>query len=205
MIVIIDYGCGNSYLKSIQDKLRRIDIDVRISSRIDIIENSEKLILCCGGAFGHGIKKLIKSEIIPILNKKVLIEKTPILGICLGVQLFTKWSEEGNANGLGWLDTKTHKFEFNDNQLKIPHIGWHSIKIVNESPLLKGLDDNSKFYFSHSYHLSTSMNKENIIAKTTYGYDFPSIIQCDNIFGTQFHPEIMNSSGIKILRNFERI
>ena len=201
MIVIIDYGMGN--LRSILNKLQRMDAEVVISSKVEDIEKTEKLILPGVGSFAAGMDNLEKYNLIPILTKKVIEDKIPILGICLGMQLLTKRSEEGNADGLGWIDAETKQFEFERNniKLKIPHMGWNSIDIRRDSTLLKNVPANSTFYFVHSYHVCCN-GTNSVVATTNYGYDFTSVIQKENIFGTQFHPEKSHKNGIKLLKNF---
>jgi glutamine amidotransferase len=201
MIVIVDYGMGN--LRSILNKLQRVDAEVVISSKVEDIEKAEKLILPGVGSFAAGMENLEKYNLIPILTKKVLAEKVPILGICLGMQLFTIRSEEGNAEGLGWIDAETKQFEFERNniKLKIPHMGWNSIDIRRNSALLKDVPRNSTFYFVHSYHVCCN-GTNSVVATTNYGYDFTSVIEKENVFGTQFHPEKSHKSGVRILKNF---
>ena len=201
MIVIVDYGMGN--LRSILNKLQRMDAEVVISSKVEDIEKAKKLILPGVGSFATGMDNLEKHNLIPILTKKVIEDKTPILGICLGMQLLTLRSEEGNAEGLGWIDAETKQFEFEgkDIGLKIPHMGWNSIDIRRESALLKDIPTNSTFYFVHSYHVCCN-GTNSVVATTNYGYDFTSVIEKENVFGVQFHPEKSHKSGIKLLKNF---
>ena len=201
MIVIVDYGMGN--LRSILNKLQRIDAEAIISSEVEDIEKAEKLILPGVGSFAAGMDNLEKYNLIPILTKKVIEEKVPILGICLGMQLLSRRSEEGNADGLGWIDAETKQFEFERNniKLKIPHMGWNSIDIRRDSALLKGMPTNSTFYFVHSYHVCCN-GTDSVVATTNYGYDFTSVIEKENVFGTQFHPEKSHKSGVRLLKNF---
>ncbi|MGA9140989.1 MAG: imidazole glycerol phosphate synthase subunit HisH [Methanocella sp.] len=207
MIVIVDYGMGN--LRSILTKLQRFDIDAKISADSSDITAADRLILPGVGHFAAAMDNLNRRGLIPVLNEKVVDEKTPILGICLGHQLFSKWSEEGNVAGLGWVDAKTIKFNFNgiDNDsgngdgLKIPHMGWNTIKMMKQTPILDGIEDESRYYFVHSYHVRCN-DPADVVAKTAYGMDFVSILQHDNIYGIQFHPEKSHNRGINILKNF---
>jgi glutamine amidotransferase len=198
-IVIIDYGMGN--LRSVYNKIQRSGFKVVISDEESVLRTSSKIILPGVGHFQNGMKNLRKKGLIEILNTKVIEEKTPILGICLGMQLLTKYSEEGNIMGLGWLDAETVKFRLKNIQYKVPHIGWNSLEKKRESVLLAGIPVNSFYYFVHSYHVKCNDN-EDILTTTDYGYSFVSSVQKENIFGTQFHPEKSHEWGEKILKNF---
>lgn len=205
MIVIIDYGMGNT--GSILNRLRRLGIEAKVSSEAADLEQATKLILPGIGFFTAGMDNLKKNGLLPVLERKVIKEKTPILGICLGMQLFTRKSEEGNTDGLGWINAETRKFDSNksNTKLRIPHIGWKLIDIKRASPITEGLSNDAGFYFVHSYYVNCN-EKENVIATANYGYDFVSVIQKENIFGTQFHPEKSHKNGIELLRNFaERV
>lgn len=200
MIVIIDYQAGN--LRSVANKLSRIGAKVAISDKAEVIAKADKIILPGVGFFKTGMANLKKAGLIPILNQKVLKEKTPLLGVCLGLQLLGQKSEEGNARGLGWIKAETKKFVFSEKEkLKIPHMGWNSLKIKRKSRLLEGISPKDSFYFVHSYHLCPQDPKI-ILATTNYGYDFTSVINQENIFGTQFHPEKSHQAGFQILKNF---
>ncbi len=199
MIAIVDYGMGN--LRAILNRFERLGAKAVITSDSATIESADKLILPGVGNFAAGIQNIDKMGLRPILSKLALQKKTPILGICLGMQLLTTHSEEGNVNGLGYIPSTTIKFPVSN--LKIPHMGWNTIKITRPSLLLSDIPDNSRFYFVHSYHLTQSPAT---IASTNYILDFPSIVQQDNIFGVQFHPEKSHFEGYNILKNFaERI
>lgn len=204
MIVIVDYGMGN--LGSIQNMLKRVGADALISSDISEIENADKLILPGVGSFDTAMKNLNNLGLAHILNKKVIKDKTPVLGICLGIQLFTKRSEEGNLQGLGWIDAETIRFRFDNNQtnLKIPHMRWNTVKIRQESSLFKDMYKDARFYFVHSYHVVCN-NEHDILSTTCHGYDFASAIQKENIIGVQFHPEKSHKFGMKILQNFTEL
>lgn len=197
MIAIIDYGMGN--LHSVLKAFKRINSDVIISSDINEIKKADKLILPGVGHFKNGMKKLKEKNLIGVLNDMVLKEKKPILGICLGVQLFTKHSEEGDVDGLGWIDAKTVKFK--DSKFKIPHMGWNDLNIKKNSVLFDGINNENNFYFVHSYYLDCK-DQGDVLATTSYSKEFVSAIQKENIFGVQFHPEKSHSYGLQILKNF---
>lgn len=198
-IIVVDYGMGN--LHSVIKALKRIGVNAIISSNPEELENADKIILPGVGHFKKAIENLKDEGFIEILNKKVLEDKTPILGICLGMQLFSKFSEEGDVEGLGWIDAETKKLKINETNLKIPHMGWNSVEIKKESKLLNGIENDELFYFVHSYNVVCS-NSKDILTKTKYGAEFNSAVEKENIFGTQFHPEKSHKAGLKILKNF---
>jgi glutamine amidotransferase len=198
MIAIIDYGMGN--LHSVLKAFERVNAKAVITSNLEIIEKSDKLVLPGVGYFKQGMDNLKRLKLIDALNKKVISKKTPILGICLGMQLLSDFSEEGNAEGLGWTKGSTIKFNL-ESKFRIPHMGWNSLNIKKESKLFNGLKENDLFYFVHSYHVVPKEN-QNVLSITNYGNFFVSAIEKDNIFGVQFHPEKSHDSGLKIIKNF---
>ncbi|MBI5686981.1 MAG: imidazole glycerol phosphate synthase subunit HisH [Verrucomicrobia bacterium] len=201
--VIVNFGLGN--LGSLQHKLRRAGIEAGISSRPDEIERARLLFLPGVGHFAMGMKNLRDYGLIPVLNKKVLEDKTPVMGICLGMQLMTKWSEEGDVAGLGWIPAVTRRFRFEGDAagLKIPHIGWQPLQARRAGPLLDGVAPQQLFYFVHSYHVCCE-RQEDVLTTTHYGYDFVSAVSCGNILGTQFHPEKSHRRGMQLILNFVR-
>jgi len=201
MIVIVNYGMGN--LGSIANMLKKAGHRSLISGDVDEIARAEKLIVPGIGAFDMGMANLAKYNLLDVLNKKVLEDKVPTLGLCLGLQLFSTGSEEGNLPGLGWIDMRSERFKFSDESahLKIPHMGWNTIDISRPHPLLEGLDNESRFYFVHSFHQVTTKS-ELILAQTEYGYPFASILGRDNVMGVQFHPEKSHRFGMQLLKNF---
>jgi glutamine amidotransferase len=201
MIVIIDYGMGNT--GSIVNMLRVAGAKSTVSSNPAEIEKADKLILPGVGAFDRAMTNLKELDIIPLLNEKVTRQKTPILGICLGVQLLANNSEEGKLPGLGWIDAEVKRFRFTAEQayMKIPHMGWNLINAKKESMLLKDMETRSRFYFVHSYHV-VCKNSEDVLTDTFYGYHFTSSVQRGNILGVQFHPEKSHKFGLKLLKNF---
>lgn len=204
MIVIIDYGMGN--LGSIINMLKKVGASAKISVDIKEIERAEKLILPGVGAFDTGMKRLNELNLIELLNDMVLVQKKPTLGVCLGMQLLTKRSEEGNMSGLGWIDGETHRFSFKSGQsnLKIPHMGWNTINIQHQSSLIQGLDDEARFYFVHSYYVVCE-NPDDVLTTTDYGFDFVSAVQRENVMGVQFHPEKSHKFGMQVYKNFTEL
>lgn len=201
-IVVIDYGMGN--IRSVVNKIRKAGHKAIVSYETSVIENADKLILPGVGHFRNGMKSLKERDLLDVLKEKVLRQKTPILGICLGMQLFTKKSEEGNTEGLGWLDAETVKFTLSDIKHKVPHMGWNSIRQRKESSLLTDIQNNKHFYFVHSFHVKCH-DELDVLTTTIYGYEFVSSIQKENIFGTQFHPEKSHEWGEKLLNNFLKL
>lgn len=201
MVVIINYGMGN--IGSISNMLKRVGAEAIVSSNPQEIKKAARLILPGVGAFNNGMDNLNNLGLTSVLNEKVIQQKTPILGICLGMQLMTKSSEEGSRPGLGWIDASTIRFKFGKEKqnLKIPHMGWNTIKWKKESVLFRDMFEEPRFYFVHSYH-AVCNDEEDILATTNYGYDFVSAFQRDNIIGVQFHPEKSHKFGMQVLRNF---
>jgi imidazole glycerol-phosphate synthase subunit HisH len=199
MIAIVDYGVGN--LGSIKNMLDRLGFESKISSHINDIKASEKLILPGVGHFDHGMKSLENSSLVEVLNEEVIQKCKPILGICLGAQLMARNSEEGNRNGLGWFDASVVKFHFNDKSLKIPHMGWNYVEFNKYFKLISNDDSIRRYYFVHSYHFKS--NDNNItMGISNYGYKFPAILSKDNIYAVQFHPEKSHKYGMELLKGF---
>ncbi|CAG0977817.1 glutamine amidotransferase [Flavobacteriales bacterium] len=202
MLVIIDYGMGN--LRSVYKAFKRIGAEVEISSSPETIAAADKLILPGVGYFKTGMQNLNERGLVQLLNQRVLIDKVPILGICLGMQLFTSHSEEGDAEGLNWIHAQTLKFDFSGTQnslLKVPHIGWNSIAWNKPHFLLENINQNEHFYFVHSYYVKAK-EQENVLCSTDYGITFHSALTKENITGVQFHPEKSHHMGMSLLKNF---
>jgi len=201
MITIVDYGTGN--LSSIANMLKRVGCASVISSDAGQIADAKKLILPGVGAFDTGMRNLHELGLIEVLDRKAREEKVPILGICLGMQLFVSGSEEGDLPGLGWIDGRVLKFnpELSDKNLKVPHMGWNHIEQTKESKLFRETDSQQRFYFVHSYYVRPTRD-EDVLAKTTYGETFASALERENIAGVQFHPEKSHKFGMKLLKNF---
>lgn len=195
-IVVIDYSLGNS--KSIVNILKKIGFSSIISNKKNDILDATHLILPGVGHFEKGMKNLDSLGLIHLLNKKVLVQKTPILGICLGMQLMTNFSEEGNVFGLKWINASVNKFNFTKTNFKSPHMGWNELKIKKK---IDFFENPPRFYFVHSYFVQCH-DTENIFATTNYGFEFTSVFKKDNILGVQFHPEKSHKFGIELFNYF---
>jgi len=192
-------------LGSVQNMFKWIGVESEITSDPSQIARATKLLLPGVGAFDAAIEKIDDGGFREAMNKKVLEEKIPTLGICLGMQLLTNTSEEGVRPGLGWLPAKSYKFRFEaESKLKIPHMGWNRVFVTKESPLIKDLPEEPRFYFVHSYYIQCE-NEEDVLTTTSYGKDFHSIVQRGNVYGAQFHPEKSHRFGMKLLENFARL
>ena len=204
MIIIVDYGVGN--LGSIANMFKKIGVPATISSDPTIIETADKLILPGIGAFDAGMAKLNERGFVPVLNHLVLDKKIPVLGHCLGLQLMTRNSEEGQLNGLGWFNAETLRFKFDECQfmLKVPHMGWNTLDICQPHPLLSKLEEGSRYYFVHSFYVE-SKEPDTVLATTDYGGPFHSVLARGNIMGAQFHPEKSHKLGMRILKNFSEM
>lgn len=200
MIAIVNYGLGN--LTSIQNMCKRLGTEAIITNRPEFIRSASKLILPGVGHFQKGMANLHETGLKEVLDEVVLKEQKPVLGICLGAQLMTKHSEEGDTMGLGWVDANTIRFDTSNlPSLKIPHMGWADIRLKDESPLWTDLPAEPRFYFVHSYHFIFDDTRQ-VSASAFYGYEFACAFRRGNIFGTQFHPEKSHKFGMRVLQNF---
>lgn len=203
MLVIINYEVGN--LTSVLNMFRILgnSEEVFISNDPKDIVTASKLVLPGVGHFDYGMNQLKKSGLIDILNERVIDEKIPILGICLGAQLLTKGSEEGSEPGLGWINAQTIKFDLSQigDNLKVPHMGWNEVKLMKKSKLFEDIPEDPRFYFVHSYHIHCN-EPSDIMLSTEYGYEITAAIENENILGVQFHPEKSHKFGLQLLSNF---
>jgi glutamine amidotransferase len=203
MIAIVDYGMGN--LTSIANMLHYIGATATITGDPKLIKDASKIILPGVGHFKRGMENLHESGLTDILNETVSLDKKPTLGICLGAQLMTMHSEEGDVDGLKWINANTVAFNKERmNGLKVPHMGWAEVDFIDKSPLWEGLPGESRFYHVHSYHFE--VNEEQFVSATAvYGYEFVCAFRKDNIFGVQFHPEKSHKYGMNLLKNFSTL
>lgn len=200
MIAIVDYGMGN--LHSVSKAFETIGEEVIITNKKADLEKAEGIVLPGVGAFGKGIENLKKYDLIEVLDKEILIKKKPLLGICLGMQLLAEESEEfGKHKGLGWIPAKIRRFNLKNQSLRVPHVGWNNINLIQNSVLFKNIKNETNFYFVHSYFMDCQDHAK-IIAECDYGERFTAAVQKENIFGIQFHPEKSQSAGLKVLENF---
>lgn len=206
MIAIIDCEIGN--VGSVLNMFRKIGAPAVVSRDPGVIGSADRLVLPGVGAFDAGMARLRGSGLLPILERRVLEDATPILGVCLGLQLLTERSEEGNSPGLGWLRARTVRFRFDETaragaingHLKVPHMGWNTAKSTRTGSW-PSLEQSPRFYFAHSYHLEC-YNADDVLATARYGYDFAIAVRHGNVAGVQFHPEKSHRFGMAVLRDF---
>lgn len=199
-ISILNYQMGN--IHSVQKQIVKLGGQCDIISTPDEVLKADKIILPGVGHFGKAMEVLISNNLVGALNEAALVKKIPFLGICLGMQLMTSFSEEGEMEGLKWFDFKVEKFKIKDTvKFKVPHCGWNSIFKQKQNKLLLDLPDSPAFYFVHAYHIPFSTTQE-VLATTDYEHSFVSAIARQNIYGVQFHPEKSHEIGKQLLKNF---
>lgn len=204
MIVIIDYGLGN--IRAFVNVYDRLNIRTKIARSAEDIKGATKIILPGVGAFDFAMSQLNASGMREELEKQVINNKIPVIGICVGMQMLAKSSDEGVLPGLGWIDGNVKLFDVSAIPYKtqLPHMGWNTIEPVNNNALLNGFNNQSRFYFLHSYYFVCN-NTADIISKTEYGIMYTSAVNNENIYGIQFHPEKSHSNGVQLLHNFANL
>lgn len=204
MITLIDYGVGN--INAFVNVYKRVDVPVRIAKTKEDLIGAEKLILPGVGHFDHAMTQLNNSGMRDTLDKMVLLDKIPVIGICVGMQMMANSSDEGIMDGLKWIDASVRKFD--ESKIKqvtrLPHMGWNDVKPVKDIPLFNGLEKDAIFYFLHTYYFECN-NQDDVMAVTEYGVEFASAAHHENKYGIQFHPEKSHSYGETLLHNFAKL
>ena len=201
MIGIINYGLGN--IQAFANIYKKLDIEYKIVSSKEELIDVDKIILPGVGAFDYAMTQLNNSGMRDSLDDMVLNKKVPVIGICVGMQMLAKSSDEGVEKGLGWIDGVVKKFDSNNfhNNEPLPHMGWNQLTHIKESRLTSKLSETPRFYFLHSYYFKCN-NKDDVISNSNYGEEFNTIINHEHIYGIQCHPEKSHNNGILILKNF---
>ena len=200
MIGIVDYGLGN--VRAFVNIYERMKVPAALVSSKDGLTDADKIILPGVGAFDWAMERLAASGMIDCLNELVLSERRPVLGVCVGMQIMARRSDEGERPGLGWIDEEVRRFESRaeDPAVRLPHMGWNDVVPRDTETLFRGLGQ-PRYYFLHSYHIAPR-NDGVILGSTDYLGMFTSAVRSDNIYGVQFHPEKSHSWGVKLLQNF---
>lgn len=201
MIAIIDYGLGN--VLAFQNVYRRLNIPVSVASSTTDLASASKLILPGVGSFDHAMKLLDRSGMRSALEDLVMRDGVPVLGICVGMQMLAKSSEEGELRGLGWIDGAVRRFDVSTlpHGTHLPHMGWNDVTPVASDGLFKGMENDARFYFLHSYYFQC-YEQGNVLAVSDYGARFSCAVSHQNVYGVQFHPEKSHHYGSQLLKNF---
>jgi glutamine amidotransferase len=204
VIAIIDYGVGN--VAAVSNIYKKLDIAAALVSTVEGLHESDRIVLPGVGSFDWAMERLNRSGLRPALDQAVLEQRKPILGICVGMQMLARGSDEGHLPGFGWIDGRVKRFDpqRGGKRTQLPHMGWNDVQPANSASLFADLSVGARFYFLHSYHFEVA-NAVNLLAETDYNGNFASAVQAANIFGVQFHPEKSHQWGVKLLSNFARI
>jgi glutamine amidotransferase len=204
MIAIVDYGLGN--IGAFVNVYNKANIKVVVAKTADELKGASKLILPGVGHFDHAMELLQHSGMRDTLDRLVLGDKVPVIGICVGMQILARTSEEGTLPGLGWIeaDVKAFKSWEAARNMPLPHMGWNDVRPHNSSPLFKGLETDARFYFLHSYYVSCE-RQDDVLATCDYGAEFSCAVRRANVYGVQFHPEKSHSFGNRLLKNFAEL
>jgi len=204
MIGIIDYGSGNVH--AIANIYKQLNIEYIVSNNLEELDSADKFILPGVGDFDDTMEQLRNKNLIDFLNNQVLVLKKPIVGVCVGMQIMAKSSEEGQTPGFGWIDATVKQLDSSKLAIKpyLPHLGWNQSIPVIEHPLFMGINEERGFYFLHSYYMDCNSSSD-IISHTFYGESFCSVVQHENVYGIQFHPEKSHENGLLIFKNFANL
>jgi glutamine amidotransferase len=202
-VTIVDYGMGN--LGSIANMFKKLGAAAVVARGAEEVAAAQRLVLPGVGSFDTGMRHLGDAGLREVLDQKATHERVPTLGICLGMQLLTHRSDEGELAGLGWIDGEVRRLTVNGAvpALRLPHMGWNTVDMVRTDGLYAGMTGEVRFYFVHSYGVSCR-SQDDVLSTTTYGETFVSALRHGNIFGTQFHPEKSHRFGMQLLKNFLR-
>lgn len=203
MIVVIDYDMGN--LKSIANAFKALGVAIEVSGEPAALARATAIVLPGVGAFGDGMRNLERRGLLPVLHEKVMRDRTPYLGICLGMQFLGDVGlEHGEYKGLGWIPGRCERIRPADPSIKVPHMGWNELHVERAgSPLLADIAEGTAFYFLHGYHfLPAEAARERVLATARHGGALVAAVQQDHVYGVQFHPEKSQGAGLKVLRNF---
>jgi glutamine amidotransferase len=199
MIVIIDLGISN--VASVSNMIRVAGIEFAVTRDPKVVEAAERLVIPGVGAFDEAMSRLEQARLLPVLHRRVLVDRVPVLGVCLGMQLLSQGSDEGTRPGLGWVRGRTRRFDLPmSDKLRIPHMGWNTVSQVRANDVLRGQTP-ERYYFAHSYFVECD-DRLDIIAQTSYGVTFTSAVQRGHIWGVQFHPEKSHTIGMQVFKNF---
>jgi len=203
MIVLVDYGLGN--IQAFANIYRRLGLPAKSASRPEELRDATKIVLPGVGAFDWAMRKLNESGLREVLDEIVLQGRVDVLGVCVGMQMMARSSDEGELPGLGWIDAEIRKFpeSSRDHRMSLPHMGWNDVAPASTDTLFRSMDT-PRFYFLHSYYIVPA-RAQDILATTTYGISFASAVRAGNVYGTQFHPEKSHDWGVQLLRNFAEI
>lgn len=203
MIALVDYGLGN--IQAFANIYRRLGIEAWAARTPDDLRRASQIILPGVGAFDWAMTRLQASGLREVLDEEVLGKKKSVLGICVGMQMLARSSEEGGLPGLGWIDATVVKFDTRllEGKTHLPHMGWNDATPMSTDTLFSGLDA-PRYYFLHSYFMKPD-REENILATSSYGVTFTSAVRSDNVYGTQFHPEKSHDWGVRLLKNFAEL
>lgn len=204
MIAIVNYGLGN--IQAFANIYKRLNISVQIAESTYDLERAEKIILPGVGAFDWAMSLLNDSGMREILDFLVIEQQKPVLGICVGMQIMARRSEEGQSAGLGWIDAEVKKFSHHNGsgKMQLPHMGWNDVESGDSTDIFQNLPENQRYYFLHSYYFAPDKPEE-ILARTDYHGQFASAVRSGNVFGVQFHPEKSHQNGIQLLKNFAEL
>lgn len=203
MIVLVDYGLGN--IQAFANIYRRLGLPAKSASRPEELGDATKVVLPGVGAFDWAMRKLNESGLREVLDEIVLQGGVDVLGVCVGMQMMARSSDEGELPGLGWIDAEVRKFpeSSRDHGMPLPHMGWNDVAPASTDTLFRGMIA-PRFYFLHSYYIVPA-RAQDVLATTTYGISFASAVRAGNIYGSQFHPEKSHDWGVQLLRNFAEI